>query len=92
MAPFESPPEIRLLCVIIPLPSFGLEDGGGADETGVAVVDGRRANASLSLSSSPADVRERSEDDDCPMSDDVTLGVVVIVGVAEVGVAPASRS
>ena len=82
-----------LLCVVGPSPSFELEDGSGADETGVVVVDGCKAkSASCSLSLSPADDSDTSEDDSCPLSDGVTLGVVVMIGVDEVGVASAPRS
>lgn len=82
-----------LLCVDDPSLSFGLEDTWGADDTGVVVVVGFRAIASRSLSLSPAKDSDRSEgDDDWSMSDGVTLDIVVMVGVAEVGVAPASRS
>ena len=82
-----------LLCVVAPSPSFELEDGSGADETGVVVVDGCKANnASCSLSLSPANDSDASESDDCPLSAGVTLGVVVMIGVDGVGVASAPRS
>ena len=83
-----------LLCVVAPSPSFRVEDGGDADETGVVVVvDGYRdKNASLSASLSLVNDSETSEEDDCSLSDCVTLGAIVMVGVAEVGVASAPRS
>ncbi len=60
----------------------------------MVVGDGRRANnASRSLSLSPAnDIDDTSEDDNCSLSDGVTLGVVVMIGVDELGVASAPRS
>ena len=87
-----------LLCVVAPSPSFRLEEGGDADEIGLVVVvlvvvDGYRdKNASLSPSLSLVNDSETSEEDDCSLSDCVTLGVIVMVGVAEVGVASAPRS
>ena len=46
----------------------------------------------MSLSLSPASDSDTSEVDDCPLSDSVTLGVVVIAEVADVGVASGPRS
>ena len=66
MAPVESPSGEMLLCVVAPWLSFGLEDGSGADETTVVVVDGYRAkDVSRSLLLSPANDSETSEEDDC---------------------------
>ena len=79
--------------MIVPSLSCGLDDVGGADETASVVGDGFKAkSASRSLSLSTLEDADTSEDDDCPSSDDGTLGVVVMVGVAEVDVASAPRS
>lgn len=59
----------------------------------MVVVDGCRAkNASRSFSLPPANDSDTSEDDDCPLSDGVTLDVVVMIGLDVVGVASAPRS
>ena len=93
MAPSRSPPGTILLWLVAPSPLFGVEDGGGVDETGTVVVEGCRArNSSRLLSPSPADESDTSEVDDCPLSDGVRLSVVGIAEVAEVGVASGPRS
>ena len=92
MATSILPPGTVLLCVVAPSP-LKLEDGDSTDETGAVVVEDCKAkNASRSLSPAPADDTDTSEVDDCPSSDSVTLGVVGIAEVAEVGVASAPRS
>ena len=58
----------------------------------VVVEDCRAKNASRSLSLSPAADVDITEVDVCPLSASVTLGVVVIAEVAEVGVASGPRS
>ena len=94
MAPLETPPGTKLLCVVATSPSLGLEEVGGAEETGVVVAAGFSANknASRSMPLSPTNDSDTAEDDDGPFSDGVTVGVVVMIGVDEVGVIPAPRS
>ena len=94
MAPLETPAGTELLCVVATSPSLGLEEIGGADEPGVVVAAGFSANknASRSMPLSPTNDSDTAEDDDGPFSEGVTLGVVVMIGVDEVGVIPAPRS
>ena len=88
----KSPPGTALLCVV-PSRRIVIEDGSDDDEIGAVVVDGCRANnASRSTSSSPANDGDVSEVDDCSLADDVTLGMVVMAEVAEVGVASGPKS
>ena len=82
-----------LLWVVEPSPLVGFEDGGCVDETGVISVEECRArNASRFLSASSADDSDKSEVVDCPLSDSVKLGVVVMAEVAEVDVASGPSS
>lgn len=97
MAPLETPPGTKLLCVVATLPSLGLEEVDGADETGVTIPAVFSANlnsspASRSVPLSPANDSDTADDDDGPFSDGVTMGVVVMIGVDEVGVIPTPRS
>lgn len=94
MLPSELRPGTMLICVVTLSPLSGLEDAGDADETGVVVGDACKAKTALravSLSLA-ADDCDTSEEDKCSLSDGVTLGVAVMVGVAEVGVASTPRS
>lgn len=92
MATSTLPPGTVLLCVVAPS-LLEVEDGDRTDETGAVVVEDCGAkDASRSLSLAPADDTDTSEVDDSPSSDSVTLGVVVIAEVTEVGVASAPRS
>ena len=85
MAPLETPPGTKLLCVVATSPLLELEEV-------VATGFSANKNASRSTPLSPTNDSDSAEDDDGPFSDGVTLGMVVMIGVDEVGVIPAPRS